>query len=206
MRIQFGPITNLDDACCTFLFGSVVFAITCFNTHLHSLFGDAEVSILRSRGLNVTRISPILYCDLPYDDCLCPVLLNKSNISENCIAYYQLVSSRILPLVSFFLQIYLVRKLFSLNADHRRVVIYALWIISIFTCIGMRICIYWSSCYQLYITLTLYLTYGILWVLCAHNIGVNMERLPSFSHGNKVAGIHSLGRNNESNKAWQELP
>lgn len=200
MKIQFGTITSVEDACYTFLFGCVVFAISFFNIHHQSQFADAEESILRLRGLNITHISPLLYCDLPYDDCLCPVLLNKSDNSEMCITDIELVGSRILPLVSFFLQICLVRKLFSLNADHRCVVIYAIWIVSIFTCIGMTICIYWSSCYHISITFTLLLTGSILWFLSLYNMAVSSEGIPS--SGNKIADVHSLGRNRKSNRAW----
>jgi hypothetical protein len=206
MKIQFRTNTSLKDACYTFLFSCVVYAISFFNTHLQSLFGNAEESILSSRGLNVKHISPLLYCELPYDDCLCTVLLNKSDNSEKCFTDIQLMGSRILPIVSFFLQIYLVRKLISLNSNHCRVIIYTLSIVSIFTCIGMTICIFWSSCYHVSITFTLLLTSSILWILSFYNMLVSEERFRSCSHCNKIAADHSSKRNNNPNRAWQEVP
>jgi len=204
MKIHYGTILTTYYVFGAMLLGCVVFAIGCFNMYLQRLLGESEESILHSRGLNVTRGSEILYCFLPYDDCLCSVLSNKSNASENCITYDQLVGSRILPLVSFFLQIFLVRELFSLSGDHRIVAIFVLWIASILTFLGMIISIFWSSCYQAHISFTLFVT-GEVWCgLSFHNMLYNAERIPS-SRDNKIVPVYGSKRNDKVSRAWQEL-
>jgi hypothetical protein len=200
MKIKYGTTLTSYHMLRAFFLGCVVFAIVWFNLSLQNLLGESQESILRSRGLNVTHTSTILYCDLPYDDCLCSVLLNKSDTSQNCITYVQLVESRILPLVSFFLQIFLVRELFSLSADRHRVFIYALWIASIFTFIGMTICIYWSSCYHVYITVTMYWTGASLCFLSVYNVLVNGDRVPFSSNPNQIIIAHRSEKNNNASK------
>jgi hypothetical protein len=142
MKIQYGTPSTLCYALSIFLFGAVVFAIGYLNVYLQRLRGETEESILLSRKLNLTNTPKVFHCNLRCDDCLCSVLLNKSNSSENCIIDSQIVASRILLLISFFLQIFLVRELFSLIADHRHIIIYALWIVSFFTVVGMIISIF----------------------------------------------------------------
>jgi hypothetical protein len=206
MKIQFRTYSTLEHVACIFGFSCIVYAMSCFNTYFLRFFGEAEKSVLYSRGLNVTHFSPLLYCELPYDDCLCTVLFNKSDNSEKCITYVQLIGSRILPLVSFFLQIYLVRKLFSLNSDHPRVIIYTLSILSIFTFIGMTISIYWNSCYHVSITYTQLLTGTLLWLLSLYNLVSIAERTPASSNGNKIVAARTSGKTNKPERAWQELP
>jgi hypothetical protein len=205
MKIQFGTACKTYPVVTAWLLGWVVFGISWYNASLLSFFGESEQSILLSHKLNLTRKPDIFYCDLPYDDCLCSVLLNKSNISENCITYVQLVGSRVLPLISFFLQIILLRELFSLITDHRRVFIYVLWIAFILTFVGMIISIYWSSCSQVYITSVLFVTSGLLFSLSLYNLLHKVERLPSSSDCNQIIIAHRSEITNNTNKSWLEL-
>jgi hypothetical protein len=207
MKIQFCTYPTKDHAVCIFGFGCLVFAIGCFNAYLLNLFGEIEKSVILSRGLNVTRTAPFFYCELPYDDCLCSVLLNKSENSKQCIIYVQLMGSRILPSISFFLQIYLVQKVFSLNSDCHRVFIYALHILSIFTSTSMIIVIFRSSCYHGFITYGLLLTGWLLFVLSCYNV-VRHERrvLTSRPHSNIVVAVHISWRNGNPNRALREFP
>lgn len=120
----------------------------------------------RSRKINsaVTQYNSdttsafFFYCNLPFNDCLCSVISNKSDTSDKCITYAALVGSRILPMISFFLQIILVREIFSFSTDCPRIVIFTLWITSIFAFIGIPISIYWNDCFQVYITIILMFT------------------------------------------------
>jgi hypothetical protein len=206
MKIHFGtPLTDYHTTG-AFLWGCAIFAIGWFNSHLQVSFGEAEESVLRSRGLNVTtHTAPMFYCDLPYDDCRCLVLLNKSENSEKCITDIQLVGSRILPLVSFFLQIFLVRELFPFSADCPRVISCALWTTSLLIFIGMTISIYWSSCYHAHITFTLLSTGVVLCCLSLLNLMVNDQRTSDSSHGNRIVPVHRSERNHNASRAWQEF-
>ncbi len=176
-----------------------------FNSSLQYRLGESQGAIINPRGLNVSRRSFYFYCGLPYNDCLCTVLLNSFNTSKTCITNVQLVGSHILPLISFLLQIYLVRALFSLYTAHRRVIIYALWIVSIFIFIIVTIGIYWSSCFQVSITLILYFTGALLWILSCHNQLINLDDKPYVSNRNITITVHPSERTNAATRSWQEL-
>jgi len=205
MKIQFGTPLTPKHIFGSVLLGFIILAIICFNLYLQNVLAESEESILHSRGLNMTHISPFLYCELPYDDCLCSILSNKSHISEKCITRIQLVGSRVLPFISFFLQICLVRELFSLSGDHRHVIIYALWIVSVFIFVGMTIGIHWSACYHVYITAALYSTGSSLWFLSLHNLLVNEDHTRSTSNRSQAIVPHRSERTNNEIRSGLEL-
>jgi hypothetical protein len=208
MKIHFGTTLDSSHTSGAVALGCVIFAINCANAYIHSFLDESVKSMVHSRGLNVTHTRTMFNCDLSYEDCLCSVSLNKFNTSENCITHDELVMNRLLPLVSFFLQIYLVRELFSLSADRPHVFIYALWIASIFIFTSMTISIYWSSCYHAYIIFALFLTGGSLFFLSLHNLLVNSEREHSTSdHKQIIIACKSESNNNaskgeKSSKSW----
>ena len=200
IKIQVGTPTSSSHPLIPIALGCIVLAISWVNVFIQTFLGQSEKLILESRGLKLTPTSEMLYCDLPYDDCLCSVLLRKFNTSENCITYEHLVGSRLLPLFSFFLQVYLGRVLFSLSVDRPRVIIYTLWMVSIFIFIGMTISIYWSSCYHAYITLVLFLTGGLLFCFSLHNIlYIVKDKHPSSSH-KEIIITYKSEKNNNANK------
>jgi hypothetical protein len=201
MRIQYGTLLTSYHACKAFILGFLIFLIGFFNGCLQNLLGKSEKLILQSRKINVTERLDFYYCDLPYDDCLCSVLSNKSDTSDGCITYFQLVGSRILPLVSFLLQIYLIRELFSFSAGRPRVIIYALWITSIFIFIGMTISIYWNSCYQAYISGSLLVTGASLCMLSMHNVLVVRDHQVSSYNCNQMIIAHKSERDNTASKS-----
>jgi hypothetical protein len=189
MKIQFRTARTGYHVCNGFFLGCVVFGIVYLNADLQSLLGEAGKSILHSRGLNVTNISPLFFCDLPYEDCLCSVLSNKSDNSEKCISYHQLAGSRILPLISFFLQIFLVRELFSFSTYCPRFISSALWTTSLLSFIGIAISIYLNNCYQAYIVATLLKTGAVLCFLSYYILTVNLEGGHSSPHSNKIVPV-----------------
>jgi hypothetical protein len=187
-----------------------IFGVCWFNVDLHRILGECEKAILQSRGLNVTDTSPLLYCQLPFDECLCSVLSNKSHTSEKCVTKIQLISSRILPLISFVLEICLVREFFSLNGDYRRVIIYVLWIASIFIFVGMTIGIYWSSCYHVCITLSVSGTNILFCYLSLHNVldgpdSMHPDPIHPVSNCNQVIIPHESESTNSESRSWQHL-
>jgi len=206
MKIRFGTPLTQYHVFGIFLLGCLTFVIGGFSGYLQSLLGDAEKSILHSRGLNVTDTSSLYFCDLPYDDCLCSVLTNKSENLDNCISYYQLAGSRLLPLISFFLQIFLVRELFSFSADCPHFIRNALWTISLFIFIGMIISIYRNSCYHAQIVGTLVWTGGIIWFLTVYKFTGDLESIESSSQSNTAVFTDIQKRYGNVRIAWQELP
>jgi hypothetical protein len=170
MKIKYDPPLTTWLAIGSFALASVVFCVCWYAADLHVLFGESVKAILQSRGLNVTNTSPVFYCQLPFDECLCSVLSNESHTSKKCITETQLISTRILPLISFVLEVCLIREFFSLSGNHRLVIISVLWIVSIFVFVGMTIGIYWSSCYHVSITITVTVISMFLCYLSFHNM------------------------------------
>jgi len=206
IKIEFGSPLTLCHIIGTFFFGCSAFAIAAFNQHLQNRLSESEESIVCLSKLNITPIPIAFYCHPLYNECLCSVLSNISNISENSTPNVQLVSSQILPLVSFCSQIFLLWELFSWNTVHRHVITHALWLASIFTFIFITISIYWSSCYHAYITLILSWTGGLFCILTTHNLLRNMDHFDSLPYNNQLVVVHRSNRNRGATKARQELP
>jgi hypothetical protein len=203
MKIQFGTPLTTCHVVGTFFCGCFLCAVGWYNVNLQYLLGDTEEIILSSRGINVTRTSPILYCQLPYEEILCSALLKKSNDSENCITDVQLAGSRVLPIFSFFLQICLVQELFSLIGDRSRVIVYFLWIASIFIFIAITVGIFWSSCFHAHATLILFWISTSLFFLSYHNLAKNLRRIPSSSHNNTIIVTHGSRRTRNVRRVGQ---
>ena len=132
LEIQFGTSLTFRHAFAAFSLSALIFFSAFLGTYLHDSFGAMEKSILQSRNVSVTEGPNIFFCDLPYNQCLCSSTTNKLNALDDCITYAQLVTSRISPLISFLGQMYLIWKLFSLNGVQSRLIVYSLWIISVF--------------------------------------------------------------------------
>ncbi len=61
MKIQFRTYSTVEHVVYICIFSCIVFAISCYNTHLISLFVEAEESVVHSRGFNVTRKTALFY-------------------------------------------------------------------------------------------------------------------------------------------------
>jgi hypothetical protein len=205
MKIRYG--TNPTDYYTSraFILGCVLCSLFVYQSVLQNLLGECQESLAHSRGLNITKFSRVLYCEFPSEYCLCPVSLNTSNSSEKCVTNVQLMVSRTLPLFSYFLHIILVRELFSLSGNHRRFIIYVLWVISIFIFTGITISIYWSSCSQAYIPLIQGFTGGLLAFLSVHNLLTSLEHQNSPSNHNRTDVVHSSEIINREKTFWKEL-
>jgi hypothetical protein len=202
MKIQFGTKETPFAVLHTFALGFILFGLVWYNSKLQYDLGKSQETVVQFRELNVTHSSPVFYCELPYDDCLCTVLWNKSNATETCITYDQFAVSRILPLISFALQIYLVRALFSLYTAHHRIVIYALWIAFVFIFITIAISIHRSSCFQVYITLILYFTGASIWLLTLRNLMNNRDNDTYLSNRDITATVYPSERTDEVARCW----
>lgn len=92
-----------------------------------------------------------------------------------------------------------------MNTNHYHVISFALWMASIFTFIGMTLSIYWSSCYHLYITLTLQWTSALLWLLTIHSMELNDDYLYS-SYDDEVAVVDESNTDHDATRTQQEIP
>jgi len=150
MKIKFG--TTLDNVIRAELLSIVLFFFSgCLYFKIQDGLDKSHRSFLRSRAPNVTSVNIHFFCGIPYDDCLCSVQSTTNKHLKYCLTDNFLMGSRIFPLVSFVLQICLIQHLFSFNGKHVRIIVYVLWITSVFIFIIIANGIYRSSCFHRYI-------------------------------------------------------
>ena len=152
-------------------------------------------SNIHSKTLNSTLSSyKDFFCRLNYEQCLCSVSLNKTETSENCLSNLNLAYSRILPLISFFLQIYTIKKLFTLRGKGRRELIHIGWAVSIVALLVLTFGIHLNSCYHQCIIQILLLTWLPLGLIAMHDClnGARADRILhkvrnyTYIHGAKI--------------------
>ncbi len=101
MKIRFGSNGNLT---------AILVAVVAFCIGVHCMYYQAHLSrshdlILKSQPSNVTSTILNRKCGLPYDDYRCSVLSITPNISKFCLDDVQITGMRLLPLLSFVLQL-----------------------------------------------------------------------------------------------------
>ncbi len=139
--------------------------------------------ILSSRLTNMTSAKVNRYCGLPYDDYRCSVLSITPNISQYCLNDAQITGARLLPLLLYVLELCLIHELFSLSEDCVRFFLYALGITSVFTFGVIIILIYHNTCAQLCVTLFLFSTGAILFMLTMRDMSAHSERRRAADNG-----------------------
>ncbi|CAF2213914.1 unnamed protein product [Rotaria magnacalcarata] len=102
--------------------------------------GEIQKSVFMFRESNVTNVKLNMYNNIPYEDCRCKVVP-----VESCLTDEELKYTRIIPLVLFLLQIYLLKDILSLHQDRRYSLLNLYWIVSIFVFFCFLIIIYLSS-------------------------------------------------------------
>jgi hypothetical protein len=128
----------------------------------------------------VTSIDTNLYCDISYHNCLCSVVSTKY-----CLTDKQLKISRILPLVLFVLQVYLIRELLSLSGNHVSFLVHVLWVTSVLAFIGILVIVYRSSCYFDFVARSLCCTGYTLFFMISYAVDLYCRRKQS-SHNNNI--------------------
>jgi hypothetical protein len=164
MKIKFGTTSNnLSRAA---LIGQILgIGFSCCALQIQYVLDNAHESHLHSSMSNVTAIQMGLFCGISYDDCRCSVQSTKDEHLKNCLTDSFLLGARIFPLVSFILQICLIRDLFTFIGSHTRFVINSLGIIAVFIFVIIADGIYRSSCFHRYINGLLCATGGVLFIL-----------------------------------------
>lgn len=206
IKVQYGTI-NSDNACRALIFsyaGCAAVIISWFMVHPSSNCTEPTVP---SRISNLTSTpSDKPYCYLSFEKCLCSNLSNKINSSYNCVTDVELECSHMLTLLSFVLQICLIRELFTLNADYKCKLLRIIWTILFYTFVGLVIAIYSNNCYHNYITLFFYITCLLLLFFQVHDLNDGKRRVRvSFNHP-IYTYTNPIRINGNSIKPWQELP
>jgi hypothetical protein len=169
MRIIFG--INAENGVRSVLYGGAILVLTLTQLEYLNKLDRCQKSIFMSRMPNVTSIDTNLYCDIPYQNCLCSIVSQKY-----CLTHEQLKISRILPLVLFVLQVYLIRQLFSLSGDHVSFLVHVSWIASVLSFIGILVIVYRNSCYFDFIATILCCTGYALFFLISYAVNLDCRR------------------------------
>jgi integral membrane sensor domain MASE1 len=107
-----------------------------------SILEKCQKSVFMLQMPNVTSVQPHLYCDISHYQCHCSIVSVK-----HCLTDKQLKISRILPLVLFVVQVYLIRELLSLSRDYTFSLVYSTWITCLLIFIGILVIIYRYPCF-----------------------------------------------------------
>lgn len=96
--------------------------------------------VFTHRQSNITNIVYHMYTNMPYEDCRCNVVS-----IESCLTDLQLKYTRILPLILFVLEIYILKDILSLKYYRKDFLRNLYWITAIFLLFYLLIIIYRSS-------------------------------------------------------------
>ncbi len=107
-----------------------------------SILEKAQKSVFMFQMSNVTSVQSRLYRGISYDHCHCSIVSMK-----HCLTDEQFKIGRILPLVLFVLQVYLIRELLSLSRDYTFSLVYSTWMICLLIYIGVLVIIYRYPCF-----------------------------------------------------------
>ncbi len=131
----------------------VLILLLCGFVWLHGHYRNSRESLFPLPSRNITHISDQDRCDIPYDNCRCSVISNKSNESIKCITDIAAMAGHLLPLVSYALQIYGISTLFSFTGYYSQLLTDIFWIIALFVFVIIAIAVHGSSCLHYYTSL-----------------------------------------------------
>jgi hypothetical protein len=118
--------------------------------YLENLFQTSRESNSRSCIPNKTLSSVFLKCSIPYDKYRCSVLSNRSDNSIKCITEVQAMTGHILPLVSYWLQLYLIYDFFSFADVYNYNLTEVFWTAFYVIFVIIAIAVHGSSCLHFY--------------------------------------------------------
>ena len=111
--------------------------------------------------------------DRLYETCLCDIMVNLTQNPNICLNNLQIQSARILPLVSYVLQVFAVRDLFTLEGNHSRTVVRVAWFMSPFILIMVGLAIYWKNCAHVVTVCSLFLSCMVVLYSVLHEMRHN---------------------------------
>jgi hypothetical protein len=181
-------------------YAGAIFLLFWVQSKYTSILERTQKSVFMLRMPNVSTVEANLYCDIPYDDCRCSIVSTKY-----CLTDKQLKTSRIVPLVLFVLQLYLIRELVSLSGDNICFLVYVPWIASLFVFIGILAIIYRYHCFYGYTGLIVSVTGYPLSIFVIYKVMSHNQRTLSSHNNNIIMNVQWSERIDNSVQYWQEL-
>ncbi|CAF2079882.1 unnamed protein product [Rotaria magnacalcarata] len=203
MQIKFG--TTSSNGIRSGLFASILFGFAYFTLEFQNLLDNSHGSILRSPMFNATSFKIGFFCGIPYDDCRCSVQSERNEHFEYCLTDNFLLGSRILPLVSFVIQIWVIRDLFSFSGQYVSFLVYVLWITSVFLFGIIANGIYQNSCFHRYINGFFCCTDIIMFSLVSYDVAISKDINRSSCNNHNISNDSILEEIDDDPIFWREL-
>jgi hypothetical protein len=113
-------------------------------------FRNACQSLFPFSTHNMTVDSNISDCSIPYDQCRCSVLSNRSGFRAKCITDVEAMAGHILPLIVYAQVLYLFYNLVSFTGKYRHIFTDIFWIIALVIFVILAIAVHGGSCFHYY--------------------------------------------------------
>lgn len=182
MQIKFGAMQKHGFR--SGLFAGILFLFAYLTFESQNRLDNSHESIFHSPMFNATSFKIGFFCGIPYDDCRCSVQSKKNEHFEYCLTDNFLMGSRILPLLSFAVQVWVIRDLFSFSGKYVHFLVYILWITSAFFFVIIANGIYSNGCFHRYINAFLCCTDILVFSLMCYDVAnsKDIDRSPRNDH------------------------
>lgn len=97
---------------------------------------------------NMTFDNKTWRCSIPYDDCRCSILSNRTDITGVCLTELETITGHICPLIIYVLQMYLIYNLVSFKGKYGHIFADICWIIALVIFIIIAIAAHGSDCFH----------------------------------------------------------
>ena len=115
-------------------------------TILGQQFLAARQSFFPLSSNNTTTTSKYYRCEIPFDDCRCSMMSNKSDTTMKCITDGQAISAHIMPLISYVIQLFIIYRCVSITGKYSRILTDLFWIITLVVFVVIGIAVHGSGC------------------------------------------------------------
>lgn len=115
-------------------------------TLLDQEFLAARQSFFPLSSNNTTTTSNYSRCEVPFDDCRCSMVSNKSDTTMKCITDGQAISAHIMPLISYVIQLFIIYRCVSITGKYSRILTDLFWITTLVVFVVIGITVHGSDC------------------------------------------------------------
>ncbi len=199
IKIKFRFGNNIYADRCTISLAVILLVTSLGLMYLNSQFKHSRESIFPSSRPNGTLHSALFQCSIPYDQCRCSVLPNKSASSVKCLTDGMAMAGHIWPLVPYALQLYLLHKFFSFTGKYSHILTDIFWVAALFVLVIIAIFVYGSSCLYFYTCVMIFITSGFLYGFVFHHLSQS-KRKSSSRQGHNTYRNRTIGKNNDDRK------
>jgi hypothetical protein len=122
---------------------------------------------------NLSSIEQSIQCLIFNNECHCHIPPNETLFLDRCLPRLELFAMRIIPVVSFVLQLFAFREYVTLGTDNSRFSTTVAGVMFPVVSIGIAIAMYSTHCYHLHLGNLVFVTSGLLAMLVFHDCTEN---------------------------------